>query len=60
MRRNIKSFCQSEAGAVTVDWVVLTALIVGLAAAAFTGVEGGVATLTAKLLAYLQGLSVGV
>ncbi len=60
MKSSIKNFCKSESGAVTIDWVVLTALIVGLAAAAFTGVEGGVTALTAKLLAYLQSLSVGV
>ena len=53
-----KRFLTNDDGAVTVDWVVLTALIVGLIAVAFSGVEGGVTALTAKLLAYLQGLQV--
>ncbi len=60
MTRNIRNFCEDEEGAVTVDWVVLTALVVGLAAAAFASVEGGVANLTAQLLAYLQGLAAGI
>ncbi len=34
-----KSFRTDEAGAVTVDWVVLTAAVVGLAIAAYTTIE---------------------
>ncbi len=30
MRNLVKSFARSEDGAITVDWVVLTALIVGV------------------------------
>lgn len=30
MRRFIKNFAQAQCGAVTVDWVVLTACLVGL------------------------------
>jgi len=52
----LKAFFEDEDGAVTVDWVVLTALIVGLVAVAFAGVEGGVAALTGQLAAYLTGL----
>lgn len=55
----ISNFCKNEEGAVTVDWVVLTALIVGLAVAAFSGIEGGVTGLTASLLAFLQNITVG-
>ncbi len=40
---NIKTFEQDENGAVTVDWVVLTAAIVGLGIATYTVVSGGVA-----------------
>ncbi len=58
--RNMANFLKNEDGAVTVDWVVLTALIIALIAAAFTGVDGGVASLTAKLAAYLQNLKMGV
>ncbi|WP_146590625.1 Flp family type IVb pilin [Puniceibacterium confluentis] len=35
----IKSFRNDEDGAVTVDWVVLTAAVVGLAIAAYTTIE---------------------
>jgi Flp pilus assembly pilin Flp len=59
MKSFITTFCTNENGAVAVDWVVLTALVVGLIAAAFSGVEGGVSNLSASLLAYLQGLAPG-
>lgn len=36
----IKNFRNDEDGAVTVDWVVLTAAVVGLAIAAYTAIEG--------------------
>jgi Flp pilus assembly pilin Flp len=35
----IKNFRKDENGAVTVDWVVLTAAVVGLAIAAYTAIE---------------------
>ena len=35
----IKNFHNDESGAVTVDWVVLTAAVVGLAVAAYTTIE---------------------
>lgn len=59
MQYYLKRYRADETGAVTVDWVVLTAIIISLIAAAFSGVEGGVSALTAKLLSYLQGLTVG-
>ena len=41
MRTIIKHFLASEAGAVTVDWVILTAGVVGLAlAATMTVIDG--------------------
>ncbi len=39
-----KSFKNDEAGAVTVDWVVLTAAIVGLGLVVMTTVSGGLST----------------
>lgn len=36
MMNFIKNFRKDEDGAVTVDWVVLTAAVVGLAVAAYT------------------------
>ncbi|WP_300518076.1 hypothetical protein [Aliiroseovarius sp.] len=38
-------FFKDESGAVTVDWVVLTAAIVGLGIAVLTSVSGGTTTL---------------
>jgi len=35
----VKSFAKDENGAVTIDWVVLTAAIVGLAIAAWTTID---------------------
>jgi len=37
----MKRFSRDEDGAVTVDWVVLTAAIVGLAVVAFNSIETG-------------------
>ena len=59
MQRYLQHFAASEEGAVTVDWVVLTALIVGLAVAAFAGVNGGVFELAANIQAYLTGVAAG-
>jgi len=39
------SFRNSESGAVTVDWVVLTAAIVGLSIAVFSVVSGSISDL---------------
>lgn len=38
----LKTFRDDESGAVTVDWVVLTAAIVGLGIAVIAAVSGGV------------------
>ncbi|MFG6562986.1 Flp family type IVb pilin [Sulfitobacter sp. 1A13421] len=42
MMNFIKNFRKDEDGAVTVDWVVLTAAIVGLAAVAYGSISDGV------------------
>ena len=42
MRNYIKTFVADEEGAVTVDWVVLTAAIVGLGLAVMAVVKPGV------------------
>jgi Flp pilus assembly pilin Flp len=39
MIKFIKNFSKDEDGAVTVDWVVLTAAVVGLAIAAYTAIQ---------------------
>jgi Flp pilus assembly pilin Flp len=49
MIKFIKNFRKDEAGAVTVDWVVLTAAVVGLGVAAFTAVESSTSGLTTEM-----------
>ena len=55
MIKLIKNFRKDEDGAVTVDWVVLTAAVVGLAVAAYTSIETGVSGLTANTALFLDG-----
>ena len=45
----VKNFHNDESGAVTVDWVVLTAAVVGLGVAALAAVRSGTASLTSKI-----------
>lgn len=47
--KTLKSFVQSESGAVTVDWVVLTAALVGLGLAVMSVVSGGIETLSTSI-----------
>lgn len=51
-------FLSDEDGAVTVDWVVLTAAIVGLGIAVITTVAGGALDHTSGLNSYLANASV--
>ncbi|MBY6201258.1 hypothetical protein KUV65_07795 [Maritalea mobilis] len=51
----IKNFAKSESGAVTVDWVVLTAAIVGLGLAVMAVVSGGVEDLAGDIDTQLTG-----
>jgi len=53
MIKFIKNFREDENGAVTVDWVVLTAAVVGLAVAAYASIETGAKELTADTDKYL-------
>ena len=46
MIKFIKNFRKDEDGAVTVDWVVLTAAVVALAGAAYTAIDNGATNLT--------------
>ncbi|MDW3222580.1 MAG: hypothetical protein R8G34_06765 [Paracoccaceae bacterium] len=62
MMKFIKNFRNDEDGAVTVDWVVLTAAVVGLAIAAYTSIQEGATDLTADTSTYLGttlGTSIG-
>ena len=54
MIKFIKNFRKDENGAVTVDWVVLTAAVVGLAVAAYTSIQTGATELTKDTDTFLQ------
>ncbi len=54
-----KNFKNDESGAVTVDWVVLTAAIVGLGMVVMTTVGGGIETLAGKVKSDVSGRSSG-
>ena len=54
----LKKFHNEEDGAVTVDWVVLTAAVVGLGAAALTLVSKKTGVLTTKIGSYLTGVEI--
>ena len=53
-----KGFQKDESGAVTVDWVVLTAAIVGLGIATYTVVSGGVSDLSSDVDGQLEGQTI--
>ena len=46
---DINRFLADESGAVTVDWVVLTAALVGLGLAVMSVVSGGIETLSTSI-----------
>ncbi|WP_055083063.1 hypothetical protein, partial [Jannaschia donghaensis] len=46
---NINTFINDESGAVTVDWVVLTAALVGLGLAVMSVVSGGIENLSTDI-----------
>jgi Flp pilus assembly pilin Flp len=48
------AFLKDETGAVTVDWVVLTAAIVGLGIAVLTSVGGGTTSLADKVSSHMS------
>jgi len=57
MMNFFKTFARDEDGAVTVDWVVLTAAIVGLGIAAITSVSQGVNSLGTEISSDLNDAS---
>jgi len=52
------TFLADESGAVTVDWVVLTAAIVGLGIAVLTSVGNGTTTLANTVSSELAGTAI--
>lgn len=53
MIERVKTFLKDESGAVTVDWVVLTAAVVGLAVALVLQLENGAMGVSAGVEAFL-------
>lgn len=54
MLNAIKTFSADEAGAVTVDWVVLTAALVGLGLAVMGVISGGIENLSRDINTVLE------
>jgi Flp pilus assembly pilin Flp len=52
------TFANDESGAVTVDWVVLTAAIVGLGIAVLASVSGGVTNLSGDIAGQLSSQTI--
>ncbi|MBD3663839.1 hypothetical protein [Sulfitobacter aestuariivivens] len=59
MLKRLNNFMRSEEGAVTVDWVVLTAAVAGLAVAAITSIEGATGSVGASVMGFLNGVTPG-
>jgi Flp pilus assembly pilin Flp len=59
MMNFVKNFKNDECGAVTVDWVVLTAAVVGLAIAAYGSIRDGAQDMTAQTGDFLGAQTVG-
>lgn len=59
MMKFVKNFRNDEDGAVTVDWVVLTAAVVGLAIAAYGSIQTGATDLTSNTASFLGTQTVG-
>lgn len=56
MKTFFNKFLKDESGAVTVDWVVLTAAVVGLAIAAYSTISGSTDTLLGEIDTAIQGV----
>ncbi|RRH76337.1 Flp family type IVb pilin [Falsigemmobacter faecalis] len=55
----LNKFRNDESGAVTVDWVVLTAAIVGLGVLVMTQISGALGTVTTQMADEIQNTAVG-
>ncbi len=58
MNERVRQFLKDEDGAVTVDWVVMTAAVVGLGTAAVNTVEEGVTALASGIAAEISAKTV--
>ena len=59
MMKFIKNFRKDEDGAVTVDWVVLTSAVVGLAVAAYSSIQTCASDLTSRTNTYMGSQNPG-
>lgn len=55
----LKNFRNDDSGAVTVDWVVLTAAIVGIGLVVMTSVNGGITAVTGAITTDLTAAAGG-
>ncbi|QFU09147.1 hypothetical protein PARPLA_01716 [Rhodobacteraceae bacterium THAF1] len=58
MLKRFNTFKADEDGAVTVDWVVLTAAVVGLGIAVLTSVTSGTQGVTETVSGHLDGIEI--
>ena len=58
MFRLVGRFAQEEDGAVTVDWVILTAGVVGLVAIAMAGLRGNMQSVGSKVRENLANMTI--
>ncbi len=54
----LKRFTEDTSGAVTVDWVVLTAAVVGLGLAAASSISGGATDMSENLGSHLSAAEI--
>lgn len=59
MLNKFKNYMKAEDGAVTVDWVVLTAAVVALAVIAIATISGGTGSVGTNVGDYLTAREVG-
>ena len=59
MKLKLQQFIKDQSGAVTVDWVVLTAAIVGLGTFVIQAVGPGLTGLGASISTSVSGTSIG-
>jgi Flp pilus assembly pilin Flp len=55
MKTFLKTFATDETGAVTVDWVVLSALVVTLLAAGYGMMQSSTTSLATSISTYMSG-----
>ncbi|HQY43086.1 MAG TPA: hypothetical protein PK450_02820 [Paracoccaceae bacterium] len=54
----LRLFRRAEDGAVTVDWVVLTAAVVGLVVLAMAGLRGNMTTVGSRAASAVSGMTI--